>query len=378
MRHETVTTDRVFLFPVCRSAHTVRAEPSGFKTVNRPGVALTWARTSTRRSTSSPAESRRPSRCGRNPPGPDDRVVFEHARRPRDTRTPSNGRNPLHLIGLVPGVVGHSAEATSSGGTATHYINGDRGRGITTTQDGIDISDPVIPRGELTTPRQPGGPAGVPRHHQQREGRCGRSAAGGAGDPQRNQQAERRALRIRPNTRLDSNSYFNKLQGLPKEQLERNQFGAALGGPIRRDRAFFFVNYDGMRRTQEPARPSRSDGVAAQWRVPVRHAGVRRETAARNRPSCVDANGAPLVPVSSYSFVANDPRQLGLDPVMQQETLALLPLPNDFVGDGLNTARYRWNSPSESPLDGITGRVDYTLSKTQTLFGRYSTPGATI
>ena len=32
---------------------------------------------------------------------------------------PLNGRNPLHLIGLVPGVVGHSAEATSSGGTAT-------------------------------------------------------------------------------------------------------------------------------------------------------------------------------------------------------------------------------------------------------------------
>ena len=63
---------------------------------------------------------------------------------------PLNGRNPLHLIGLVPGVVGHSAEATASGGTSTQYINGDRGRGITTTQDGIDIGDPVIPRGELT------------------------------------------------------------------------------------------------------------------------------------------------------------------------------------------------------------------------------------
>src|SRR5262249_58728727 len=63
---------------------------------------------------------------------------------------PLNGRNPLHLIGLVPGVAGHSAEATSSTGTATHYINGDRGRGITTTQDGIDISDPVIPPGEPT------------------------------------------------------------------------------------------------------------------------------------------------------------------------------------------------------------------------------------
>jgi len=41
---------------------------------------------------------------------------------------PLNGRNPLHLIGLVPGVVGHSAEATASGGTSTQQINGDRGR----------------------------------------------------------------------------------------------------------------------------------------------------------------------------------------------------------------------------------------------------------
>src|SRR6266851_4228490 len=42
---------------------------------------------------------------------------------------PLNGRNPLHLVALAPGVVGHSAEATSSGGTVVHYINGDRGRG---------------------------------------------------------------------------------------------------------------------------------------------------------------------------------------------------------------------------------------------------------
>jgi hypothetical protein len=86
---------------------------------------------------------------------------------------PLKGRNPLHLIGLVPGVVGHSAEATSSGGTATHYINGDRGRGITTTQDGIDISDPVIPRGG-----QSRGASRIPRHHEQSKAEYGRSAGG--------------------------------------------------------------------------------------------------------------------------------------------------------------------------------------------------------
>jgi hypothetical protein len=94
---------------------------------------------------------------------------------------------------------------------------------------------------------------------------------------------------------------------------------------------------------------------------------------ARNRPTCVDASGNALVPVSSYNFAANDPRLLGLDPVMQQETLKLLPLPNDFSsGDGLNTAGYRWNSPSKSPVDGITSRIDFTINKNQNVFGRYT------
>ena len=290
---------------------------------------------------------------------------------------PLNGRNPLHLIGLVPGVVGHSAEATSSGGTATHNINGDRGRGITTTQDGIDISDPVIPRGELTN--SPVNPDALQEFRvitSNAKAEYGRSAGGQVELVTRSgtNTLGGNAYEFFRNTALDANSYFNKLQGLPKEVLERNQFGASLGGPIQRDRAFFFINYDGMRRTQETSQlftvPTASlrNGIYRFVTQPC--AG---ETAARNRPGCVDGAGTPLVPVSSYSFSANDPRGLGLDPVMQQEILAFLPLPNDFsVGDGLNTAGYRWNSPTESPADSITTRVDYTLSRSQSLFGRYS------
>jgi hypothetical protein len=38
--------------------------------------------------------------------------------------------------------------------------------------------------------------------------------------------------------------------------LRKNQFGAALGGPIRRDRTFFFVNYEGQRRGESPTYPT--------------------------------------------------------------------------------------------------------------------------
>jgi hypothetical protein len=290
---------------------------------------------------------------------------------------PLNGRNPLHLIGLVPGVVGHSAEATASGGTATHYINGDRGRGITTTQDGIDISDPVIPRGELTN--APVNPDALQEFRvitSNAKAEYGRSAGGQVELVTRSgtNAFSGNLYGFLRNTALDSNSYFNKRQGLPKETLERHQFGGGIGGPIQRDRAFFFVNYEGMRRTQDTSQ------LVTVPTGTLRNGIFRFVTQTcpgspdvRNRPVCVDASGTPLVPVSSYNFVRNDPRQLGLDPIMQQETLAFLPLPNDFsIGDGLNTAGYRWNSPSESPVDSLTTRVDVTLNGRQSLFGRYS------
>jgi hypothetical protein len=381
VRQGTVTTEAgLFLFPSLPvGPYTVRVELSGFKTVTRPKVLLTVG-------------SDQNLTISLEPGGVEEAVVVS-AESPlvqttesslstlvsRETiqTLPLNGRNPLHLIGLVPGVVGHSAEATSSGGTATHYINGDRGRGITTTQDGIDISDPVIPRGELTN--APVNPEALQEFRvitSNAKAEYGRSAGGQVELVTRSgtNKFTGTGYEFLRNTRFDSNSYFNKKQGLPKEQLDRNQFGGSVGGPLRRDRAFFFLNYDGMRRTQETSQT-----------VTVPTASLRNgifrfvtgacpgQTAARNVPSCVDASGTPLVPVSSYSFVDNDPRKLGLDPVMQKETLALLPLPNDFTrGDGLNTAGYRWNSPSKSPLDSITSRVDYTINKNQSFFARYS------
>ena len=201
---------------------------------------------------------------------------------------PLNGRNPLHLIGLVPGVVGHSAEATASGGTSTQYINGDRGRGITTTQDGIDIGDPVIPRGELTN--APVNPDAVEQFRlisSNAEGRirAHRRRTGRDGDQERHQSSEGHAYEFMRQTALDSNSYFNKLRGLPKEQLSRNQFGATLGGPIKRDRAFFFVNYDGMRRTQDTSQVGdRADRVAAQRALSFRDGAVRGRDGGRESP----------------------------------------------------------------------------------------------
>ena len=46
---------------------------------------------------------------------------------------------------------------------------------------------------------------------------------------------------------LSEADYFSKVRGFPKPDFERKQFGAALGGPIIKDKLFFFVNYEGNR-----------------------------------------------------------------------------------------------------------------------------------
>jgi hypothetical protein len=50
---------------------------------------------------------------------------------------------------------------------------------------------------------------------------------------------------------LNATDLTNKIVGQPKDPLHVQQFGGALGGPIRKDRLFFFGNYDGQRRQQK-------------------------------------------------------------------------------------------------------------------------------
>ena len=49
---------------------------------------------------------------------------------------------------------------------------------------------------------------------------------------------------------LNANTAINESLGRPKSPYHYNQFGGVLGGPLVRDRHFFFVNYDGQRNTQ--------------------------------------------------------------------------------------------------------------------------------
>src|SRR5205085_12181819 len=56
------------------------------------------------------------------------------------------------------------------------------------------------------------------------------------------------------NTATSANSFFNNMAGVERQKLIRNVFGASVGGPIKKNRIFYFLNYEGRRdATESPA-----------------------------------------------------------------------------------------------------------------------------
>jgi hypothetical protein len=164
------------------------------------------------------------------------------------------------------------------------------------------------------------------------------------------------------NSALDASSWFNNFNGVPKSYDNRNQFGARIGGPIVKNKTFFFALFEGQRDLKReyttPLCPT-----AGCTLTPYAKAGIFRfvpnadnSNFSSSNPS-VDRFGNPLRPaeVRAIDLFGNctfagapvpnctpyrDPARPAVSgSAYIQETLRRMPAPNNFTtGDGLNTA----------------------------------------
>ena len=157
------------------------------------------------------------------------------------------------------------------------------------------------------------------------------------------------------NTITSANNFFNNASGVQRPKLIRNVFGTSLGGPVKKNRLFYFVNYEGRRDASEA-------------------------TAVRTVPNATFREG-----IFSYKTTSGatktlspadvrelDPQHLGENAGVLK-TLQSYPLPNDTtVGDGVNTAGFRFKSAVPLSYNTYIARVDYLLDPNgkQTLFWR--------
>jgi hypothetical protein len=169
----------------------------------------------------------------------------------------------------------------------------------------------------------------------------------------------------------NANEWENNIDNLPKRIFKQKMPGFSVGGPIRREKTFFFVNSQWLT-AEQTGSITRTVYTAA-----ARQGLWRYATGGRNQPAgvtgaSVDVNGNPIVPIASYNIVANDPQRLGLDPTIQR-LIGLSPMPNNFTtGDGLNTAGYTFPPGEEERQMDFVTRIDHTINPRNSLFFRYS------
>lgn len=152
------------------------------------------------------------------------------------------------------------------------------------------------------------------------------------------------------NSALGANDWFNNQSGVENPRLNLNQLGGTVGGPIKKDKLFYYANYEAYRRRAQTP-------ILNTILTPTARQGILRYRT---------ADGS----IQSYNVLTN--RQLSVNSAM---TRFLQDVPqngnSNQVGDGLNTTGYNFNARSNVDRDFVTGKGDYYLNARNSFSSSY-------
>lgn len=305
----------------------------------------------------------------------------------------TRGRSPLDLIELTPGVVdgtGFNTEgANIAGGGVT--VNGSRDRAWNYTLDGIDVNETSAGGSNFSPLRT--NPDSISEFRV--------LTSNFTSEYGRNSGGEVIMVTNSGTNKFHGNGFFfyqtpgllandpgNKatIPQIPRPQFVQKIYGFSVGGPIIKNKTFFFTNLQLLNNLQTTGITSLVYTGAARngiYRYMVNPVGC----GTTGQPACpfqnspagtsgasVDSAGnvLPGVNVNSYNIAANDPQGFGLDSQIQQ-FIGLTPLPNNFaVGDGLNTAGFSFNAHQFEKQVDLTVKVDHNFNQNNSIFVRWA------
>jgi len=288
--------------------------------------------------------------------------------------------SPAALLMFQPGVVpitGNDASGNRSGA-----VTGARADQGNITLDGIDVNDQATGQAFATVGNAPVDAIqefrGITAGDTADMGRSSGAqiqlvTKGGSNDWHGN------AFEYHRNTITAANTFFNNASKVPRAALIRNQFGGSLGGPVKKDKLFFFFNYEGRRDASQ-------DNIART--VPLDHMrngqlgyinnGNDSQgnpcTAAARLNDPVTAQCISLTPATGPNSLASlDPAGVGANGPLLTFVNSRYPHANDLTaGDGINTGLLRFNAPVRRGDNTYFTRIDNNLTDKQKLFGRFN------
>ncbi|HMD35332.1 MAG TPA: carboxypeptidase regulatory-like domain-containing protein, partial [Vicinamibacterales bacterium] len=280
---------------------------------------------------------------------------------------PVNGRNFVRLVQLVPGATEGVPNSLASGTrpddrrqTSAISINGALDNQNNQLIDGIDNNERFI--GTVIVKPSIDAIAEVKVQTNMYTAEVGRTAGGVVNIVTKSGSNDFHGslFEFNRNDRFDARNFFATTG--PKPALDQNQFGGSAGGPMVRNKAFFFGDFEGFRSTQ---------GVTFVSTVPT--AKMRAGDFSEVSAILYDPATTPRTPFSGNLIPSGR-----LDPIALKY-MALYPLPN---GAGLANNFTGINNRTQNSSTADI-RIDHRFSDASSLFARYSynnvntfTPGA--
>jgi hypothetical protein len=386
----------LFSFPsIGVGTYTVTVEIPGFKTAKRTGITL---------NTGTPSVQNFNLALG----GADQTVSVEAAAMIINTTSatlgniiehvtiqamPLNGRNPLNLVILEPGVV-------QTGSTGIN-VNGMRAQSGNVTIDGIEANEASNPTPlnnvfrinpdnvqefKVTTSNptpEEGKNAGLNVTMATRSG---------------GNEFHIQAVEYFRNTVMNANEAFANAQKNPRTFIQSNQYGFDVTGPIIKGKTFFYGAWQGQKVNLQLAIDKAFGSIPSLY-TPTAMAGnyryfvpdpnnplkINGTTITQNSPLLVNADGSLNTAagvrmcasttdrgcIQTYNIFGNDPQKIGPD-AQVMKLLASYPAANNYVssGDGLNTAGYLWNTPFQVRGPRNILRIDHNFNSNNSMFFR--------
>ncbi len=266
---------------------------------------------------------------------------------------PLNARNPAGLLSLQAGVTFLTADpldAQLSGDIRNGTVNGAQSDQSNVTLDGVDVNDQngrlpftSVLRNTLDSIQEFRVVTTTANADQGRSSGAQVSLVTKSGS----NDIHGSLYEYHRNTVTAANDFFNNRAGVDRPKLIRNVFGASVGGPVKKDRVFYFVNYEGRR--------DASEGSA-----------VRRVPTASMRDGFVRYRSASgEVQTLSPEFISSRIDPLGTGPnAATLQYFRSFPEPNDTtVGDGLNTAGFRFAASTPLVWNTFISKLDWNLDQ---------------